>query len=606
MAFRRGFAGRVNEAMKHSKLQTCSVGFLLSLALLAAGSAWGLPVEGESLEPTPVVAVAEEKQSSPESSSNPPNKLPSDPHTNTPTHALPDPRREARRVASDRLTLTRPEEILIRRPDRERPKKQLIIPLFGRPLMLGGRYTLLPRYEGSKLLDFDYLDLDNQDIDGDLDFLEIEDAARGLSARDDQWRINQGLQTDLFYAYSDQLSVYLEMKFFWRNLVSSDAVVTGDDWLVERGEMWLYLGNLFDSPFGLQVGRQRYFDSREWWWDQDLDSVRFRFDLEKVHAEIAVAHEIFPVVLNRGGIDPEDNDVVHVLGSASWAWAQGQEVGLFALYREDYSNQQSVDPQCVADIDLPPGLPPGGEAFFRTGCVAYEDDSDVNLTWLGVSAEGRVKIPKYGRVNYWFEAAGVVGSETYTNYSGETGARKVTAVDTHDVSGGGFDIGATWVLPVESGPSVTAGYAYGSGDSGMTQIHDTGFRQTGFQDNSDRFRGVASFRYYGELLDPEVSNLHIVTTGFGFRFLKKSSIDFLYHWYRQAEAAPFMRDVGFKRDPSGLSPDIGQEWDMILGIEDWNPFEFKIVGSIFRPGDAFGPEEGDLSCLFAFRFRYNF
>ena len=45
---------------------------------------------------------------------------------------------------------------------------------------------------------------------------------------------------------------------------------------------------------------------------------------------------------------------------------------------------------------------------------------------------------------------------------------------------------------------------------------------------------------------------------------------------------------------------------MILGIEDWNPFEFKIVGSIFRPGDAFGPEKGDLSYLFAFRFRYNF
>jgi len=515
-----------------------------------------------------------------------------------------DPRREAREAATERLKLTRPEEILIKRPDRERPKKQLIVPLFGRPLMLGGRYTLLPRYEGSKLLDFDYLDLDNKDIDLDGDFDEIEDAVRGLSPRDDQWRINQGLQTDLFYAYSDQASVYLEMKFFWRNLISSDTVATGDDWLVERGEMWFYLGDLFDSPFGLQVGRQRYFDSREWWWDQDLDSIRFRFDLEKVHAEIAVAHELFPVVLNRGGIEPEDDDLVHILASASWAWARGQELGLFALHTEDYSSQQPVDPQCVAD--LPPGLPPGGEAFFLSGCVAYEDDSDADLTWLGVSAEGRLKIPKYGRINYWFEAAWVFGNETYTDYTGETGARKVSAIDTHNVSGVGFDIGGTWILPVETSPSVTFGYARGSGDPGMTELHDTGFRQTGFQDNSDRFRGVASFRYYGELLDPELSNLSIVTTGLGFRFLKKSSIDFLYHRYRQAHAAPFMRDIDFKRDPLGLSPDIGQEWDMILGIEDWNPFEFKIVASIFRPGDAFGPEEGDLSYLFAFRFRYNF
>ncbi len=520
----------------------------------------------------------------------------------------PDPRREARKAATERLKLTRPEEILIKRPDRERPKKQLIVPLFGRPLMLGGRYTLLPRYEGSKLLDFDYLDLDNNDIDEDGDFDEIEDVARGLSPQDDQWRINQGLQTDLFYGYSDQASVYLEMKFFWRNLVSSDTVVTGDDWLVERGEMWFYLGDLFDSPFGLQVGRQRYFDSREWWWDQDLDSVRFRFDLEKVHAEIAVAHELFPVVLNRGGIEPEDNDVVHVLASASWAWARGQEVGLFALNRTDYSNQQPVDTQCADPSELPPPgvLSPEDYASYFTGCVAYEDDSDEDLTWLGVSAEGRWKIPKYGRINYWFEAGGVFGTETYTDYTGETGARKVSAIDTHDVSGGGIDIGGTWILPGQTSPSITLGYAYGSGDAGMTELHDTGFRQTGFQDNTDRFRGVASFRYYGELLDPELSNLSIVTTGFGFRFLKKSSIDFLYHRYRQAHAAPFMRDVGFKRDPLGLSPDVGQEWDMILGIEDWNPFEFKIVGSIFRSGAAFGPEKGDLSYLFAFRFRYNF
>ena len=179
-----------------------------------------------------------------------------------------------------------------------------------------------------------------------------------------------------------------------------------------------------------------------------LDSIRFRFDLEKVHAEIAVAHELFPVVLNRGGIEPEDDDLVHILASASWAWARGQELGLFALHTEDYSSQQPVDPQCVAD--LPPGLPPGGEAFFLSGCVAYEDDSDADLTWLGVSAEGRLKIPKYGRINYWFEAARVFGNETYTDYTGETGARKVSAIDTHNVSGVGFDIGGKMPPTIET------------------------------------------------------------------------------------------------------------------------------------------------------------
>ena len=517
-----------------------------------------------------------------------------------------DPRQQAREVAEEHLELTQPEKLLIRRPDRERPKHQIVFPLFGRPLVLGGRYTLLPRYEGNKLRDFDYSDLDNQDVDEDGDLTEIEDLARGLTPRDDQLRINQGLQTDLFYAYSNDASIYAEMKFFYRALVWAENVPTRDEFLVERGETWFYLGNLFDTPFGLQVGRQRFFDAREWWWDQDLDSIRLRFDLKDFHAEIAVAHELFPVVLNRGGIDPEDDDMVQVLAAARWGWAKKQEVGFFALYRNDYSDQQLVDPLalCVSESDYVG--PPEGLATFRTGCVGFEDDSDSQLTWLGVSASGRRKVPGWGRIEYWLDAAAVFGDETFTEYSGMTGSRIVELVDTHSVSGGGLDIGGTWFLPLFGRTSLTAGYAYGSGDPGMEEFRDTGFRQTGLQDNSDRFRGVASFRYYGELLDPNLSNLHVVTAGVGLRFLEKSSIDLVYHWYRQAHAAPFMHDVDFKRDPTGLSPDIGQEWDLILGLEEMDRLEFKVVASIFRPGEAFVPEKGDLAYLVSFRFRFNF
>ena len=160
-----------------------------------------------------------------------------------------------------------------------------------------------------------------------------------------------------------------------------------------------------------------------------------------------------------------------------------------------------------------------------------------------VSASGRWKVPGWGRIEYWLDAAAVFGDETFTEYSGMTGSRVVEVVDSHSVSGGGFDLGGTWFLPLFGRTAVTAGYAYGSGDPGMEEFRDTGFRQTGLQDNSDKFLGVASFRYYGELLDPELSNLHVVTAGVGLRFFKKSSIDLVYHWYRQAQAAPFMHDI---------------------------------------------------------------
>ncbi len=510
--------------------------------------------------------------------------------------AAPDPRHAARRLALERTTLSEKEKLLIKRPDRERPEHPLSVPLFGRPLTIGGRYTLLTRYDNNKLLDFNFSD-------------PAAEAAQGRVPTDDQLRLNQGLQLNLFYPFSEHIAVYLAGKLAWRNLwAEADQTREGDDFRVERGEMWLYLGNLFGSPFGLQAGRQRIFEDREWWWDQDLDAVRLRFDREKFHAELAVAQELGPVGLDDEGFtDPEDDDVLRILGAANWAWAERHQVGFYALHQSDHSNQQGLTSDlCVAEDDIPAAIPPDGREFFRTGCVGVEDESDANLTWFGISAKGRKTLGRTGKAYYWLDLAAVVGEETFTDYDGPRGSRRVGSVNQHDVSGAGIDLGSTWEIPLPFRPSLTLGYAFGSGKSGMEQETDRGFRQTGIQDNSDKFGGVASFRYYGELFDPELSNLHIVTMGLGIRFLRKSSLDFVYHLYRQAHAAPFLRDVGFKRDPDGVHRSIGQEWDLILGIEEFKMFEIKLVGAIFRPGNAFAPQAGKLSYLASLRLRLNF
>ena len=103
------------------------------------------------------------------------------------------------------------------------------------------------------------------------------------------------------------------------------------------------------------------------------------------------------------------------------------------------------------------------------------------------------------------------------------------------------------------------------------------------QDNNVHFGGVDRFRLYGELLDPELSNLHIVTVALGLRILSKSSIEFLYHHYRQVRRADFLRDHDFKRDPNGLSRRIGDEWDLVIGIEEWEHVEVELIGALARP-----------------------
>ena len=532
-----------------------------------------------------------------------------------------DPRRAARQLAESGSTLTGREQVLIERPDRKRSTHPLTLSIFGRPLTLGGRYSVLTRSDRAKLLDFDFFDFDTKDIDGDGDVDEIEDAARGDTPRDDQLRINQTLQIDLFYPFgplagpiAGNASIYSEFKLFERNLVEAKNVPERHQWIVERGELWLYVGNIGDTPFGFQAGRQRFFDSREWWWDQDLDSVRLRFDLDRFHAELAVAQEVLPVNLNDRRIDPEERDILRVLGVAQWQWKNNHQVGLYALHESDSSNQQPLlldatggaALPCVPEDEIPANLPDAAKTFFRSGCASFEDDSDARLTWLGVSAAGSFTPRRRETIEYWLHFAGVFGKESFTDYSGPTGSRTVVVVDRHHVSGWGLDFGGIWKLDTWAQPHLTLGYAIGSGDSGMTETSNSGFRQTGLQDNSERLEGVVSFGYYGELVDPDLSNLQIVSLGFGLRFLKKSSIDFMYHYYRQMKAAPFMHDAGFKRDPIGLDPDIGQEWDVIVGVEEWEPIEFKLVGSIFRPGRAFRPEDGKLSYLLSFRVRANF
>ncbi len=524
-----------------------------------------------------------------------------------------DPRQMSRRLAAGEDVLTAKERQLIERPDRERPQHPITLPLFGRPLAIGGRYTLVVRSETDKLLDFDFEDFDNRDIDGDGDFDEIEDSARGNVPADDQLRANQALQVDLFYPITENVSVYLESVAAYRKLVWADDADNTSEWLFQRGESWLYLGDLLGTSVSLQAGRQRFADEREWWWDEDLDAVRLHYDLETVHAEVAVAEQLFGLEYGES-IQPDDEDILQILGSVKWEWAHKQQLGLYALHRHDHSSVQEPfvpDPTllCVPENLIPPGIPEEFREFFRRGCpdpVSFEDDSDPDLTWFGASAAGNWKLGRAGMLDYWLDVAGVKGDETFTDYSGPNDARTVRSVNRHNVSGWGIDARTTWQSKLPGRLTATLGYAFGSGKRKMLEEEDRGFRQTGLEDNSHKFRGVQSFRSYGELLDPELSNLQILTAALGVRFFAKSSLDIVYHHYRQAEAAPFLRDVGFKRDPDGRHRSIGQEIDLVIGIKEFRIFELKLVGAIFRAGAAFGRDDGKLSYLGSMRARLNF
>ncbi len=173
-----------------------------------------------------------------------------------------------------------------------------------------------------------------------------------------------------------------------------------------------------------------------------------------------------------------------------------------------------------------------------------------------------------------------------------------------DLEGWGFDVGTT-ARPRWLGPfSFTVGYAFGSGGE-VSAEKDRTFRQTGFHDNNAKFAGVTSFRYYGELVDPELANLRVVTAGIGVRFATKSSLDLVWHGYEQDSVRRRLVDTELDRRPDGVHADLGWEADLVLGSRELPWFDLEIVAAYFSPGAAF-PADAQEALLGKIQMRFRF
>ncbi len=208
------------------------------------------------------------------------------------------------------------------------------------------------------------------------------------------------------------------------------------------------------------------------------------------------------------------------------------------------------------------GIDIAGYGLVRDDRSAARED----LAFIGLHSSGEI----VDNLDHWLELAYARGRE---------GSKRTRGI--------GADAGATYGFDTLLRPSVTIAYAFGDG----------GFRQTGLQDNSGRFKGVVNFKYYGELLDPELSNLSIFTGGVGVRPTRRSSIDLVYHYYLQDDASTRIRDSEITARPAGRSKRLGSEADLILGYRELRNVTAKLALAYFIPGNAFpaGTDSGFLA-----------
>ncbi len=455
---------------------------------------------------------------------------------------------------------SRPEDKLILQSDEKRPQEQFRILLLGRPLTLGGEYEITMDHKRG---------------------LNSENAEPG-----DSLNVDQELDLELFYKLRENTSLFLELKPFldinsWSSEINRE-IESG----LELSQAWIHFTALAGTSLEFQIGRQNFEDERQWWWDEDLDAIRLYYNQNNFNIELALAEQLLPRSTNDKRIKSEEKNILRFLGFIQREGLKGHILEFFLLLHKDHSHSESLGELANA---------------------GSEDENDANLTWMGLRLLGSREHRILGKFQYWLDTGAVWGRENLFEYI-DLGDRtsRVASIIRSNVRGFGIDFGVTWLSRLKWSPWITLGYAYGSGDRDTGDNLDRSFRQPNLQDNKWRFMGVNSFQYYGEILQPELSNLNIFTVALGFPLLQNSSIEFLYHLYHQDHAVPSLGSSELDFKPNGLAKSIGQEFDLILGLQEWKRVEIEFASAVFQAGQAFGPPFNRTIWRMVFELAYNF
>lgn len=402
-------------------------------------------------------------------------------------------------------------------------------------------------------------------------------------ANDDVTEFKPDETLEFFWLPSDSTAVFATARGSIESTLYKEGGGSKDPELdLELRSLWLLQTNLFDTPFAVQIGRQRMQDNREWWWDEYLDAARLHYFGADVTAFIGVGMVNKPINTSTlNALKPNDQDLLRYFGNLDWKWSKNQHAGLYIVHQDDQSSRYTL-----------------GQTISKN----QADDADARITWLGVSANGCVNT-----ICYWGDVAHMRGNETDYNFR-NLNAQQQTVRNFSDqkLRGTAYDLGMTVKLPLSFKPRITISRAMATGDKPRTPGRDGAFRQTGIQQNEGKYAGNSRFQYYGEVLRPNLSNLAINTLAVGIPVTKYGWIETIWHDYRQEYADNRISGANINNNPNGNNKNLGQEVDIIMSYRPDSPWEFELTAGAFRAGRAFEGNSGRWAKLIELRADYNF
>jgi len=298
-----------------------------------------------------------------------------------------------------------------------------------------------------------------------------------------------------------------------------------------------------DDWWRWRVGRQPVSDDMGWMLDEDLDGIRITRRRFGKKIDAFVMREQWLEIGEQKTVDP----AYFYYGELQMGIGESLEISPFLLHQYE---------------------------------IPHLSENNTEQTWLGFQSAG-----EFGRLtNFWLNSAARFGKSNDSD-----------GVETF--IGYAIDAGVSMALDVRLKPSVTFGYAHATGNKSNNKLRDTSFRQSGLHSNEHRFNGITRFQYLGEVVNPELTNIGILTVGSGIRFKDFWSADVVFHHYRQIELDDRLRGSDLDIDPSGLNSNIGQALDFVLGFNINESLELVAIAGTFKPGNAFEDERNSAQLL---------
>ena len=349
--------------------------------------------------------------------------------------------------------------------------------------------------------------------------------------------------------WAKHLRAEAQFRFRRRYVLAADRGTAPRELQAQVIRLNLLVKDFLTQGLAVQMGRQDFDEPREWLFDEYLDAVRVHY--------YAPEGWLFQAAFIYGGLSPvtpKYDTWTDLFALASWYPDPDNAITAWWLKRSDADVVRNREP-----------------------------------VWWGLRYRGELK----RRLHPWLELAVMRGQDK---------GRSLRAW--------ALDVGATFIArDLRFRPAATLAYAHGSGDRARGDGVDNRFRQTGYQDNVDRFGGIASFSYYGTILDPELSNISLWTVGLGVRPTPRSSVDLVYHKYAQDHPDDAVKGsdlIDPPARPNGFSTNLGWALDLIVGLPRlWERIDLTFILAWFNPGEAFTPwQENALLARLNTRFRF--